>query len=119
MQYANTVHCQNSSLHSICIKPLTMNECSCQDYHQRQTLSEFSGNYSDVNITSLIFLAENHSLDSELYLSPAENLSLAIAKDEGDETVFIECTDQLGQFNISETAFVSMRAGCAFCWLQW
>ena len=72
------------------------------------SLSQFSEgdecNGSDSNI-SLIFLPGNHSLDRELYLSGAYNLSLS-AQTVG--MVFIECVNQLGRLNIRDTAFVSM-----------
>ena len=80
------------------------------------TLSQFAANYTgnDTNI-SLIFLPGNHSLDTELYLSRIDNVSLTkIMQD--DERVFVECRRYFGRFDISNTMFASVIglhfAGC-------
>ena len=76
------------------------------------TLAQFAANSTsylgnETNI-SLSFLPGNHSLNGELSLSRADNLSMTT--DIGSYgTVFIECDSQLGRFNISGTTFVTIK----------
>ena len=113
MQYADAEHGKE-----IYITP-SLIEC-----HQDccLTLSQFAEEYksngSDVSDTdiSLIFLPGNHSLDEELCLSAANNISMS-RYTQDTETVFIECTGQLGMFNISDTMVISVSGlhfvGCS------
>ena len=69
-------------------------------------------NFSNETNISLWFLQGNHSLDRELSLSRAENVSMMKdARDNG--TVFVECgsrnINQSGRFNISETKFAMIK----------
>jgi hypothetical protein len=77
-----------------------------------RTLSEFAANatsYFDNKINiSLSFLPGNHSLDEELSLTHAENLS-RIKVIEGNGTVFVACASQSGRFNISKTTFATIN----------
>ena len=75
------------------------------------TLSQFAANSSSYldNKTdiSLFFLPGNHSLNIELSLAYAH---ISVTNDgQGSGTVFIECVSQSGRFNISETAFASIK----------
>ena len=103
LQYVNALHCIE-----IYISPDTPSQYTQCHQNGCISLSEFSEghkcNDSDTNI-SLIFLPGNHSLDRELYLSGVYNFSMS-TQDVG--MVFIECTNQLGRLNISDTEFVSV-----------
>ena len=113
MQYADAVHGKE-----IYITP-SLTEC-----HQDCCLTlskfveEYKSNSSDVSDTdiSLIFLPGNHSLDEEVCLSAANNISMS-RYTQDTETVFIECTGQLGMINISDTKAVSVSGlyfvGCS------
>ena len=112
MQYTDTVHGK-----VICITP-SFNLAQC---HQDccLTLSQFAEKYksngSDTDI-SLIFMPGNHSLNEELHLSAANNISMSRSTQD-TETVFIECGGQLGMFNIGDTMVVSVSGlhfvGCS------
>ena len=66
--------------------------------------SKYQGNDTDI---SLIFLPGDHTLDTELSLTYADNYSLTTYMyPQGNETVFVKCISQSGKFNVSETAFV-------------
>ena len=76
------------------------------------TLAEIATNSTgylgnETNI-SLSFLPGNHSLDGELSLSHADNFSM-IKITGGNGTVFIECGNLSGRFNISETTFATIK----------
>ena len=81
------------------------------------TLSQFAAD-STSNETNLVlsFLPGNHSLDRELSLSHADNISMT--KDiRSNGTVFVECCSQSGRFNISEIVVVIVKGlhfiGCS------
>ena len=68
--------------------------------------SSYLGNETDI---SLFLLPGNHSLDNELSLAHADNVSMT--KDSQDnETVFVECASQSGRFSVRETTFVSIKS---------
>ena len=67
--------------------------------------TSYLGNETNV---SLFFLPGNHSLDGELSLSHADNFSMTKVIG-GNGTVFVECGNQFGRFNISETTFAMMK----------
>ena len=74
------------------------------------TLSQFiassSHNVSDI---SLLFQPGNHTLDGELFLTHANNVSMS--KDGLDnEKVFVDCSSSLGRLHISETFSVSINS---------
>ena len=76
----------------------------------RHTLSKFAAdpsNYTgnDTNI-SLVFLPGNHTLEGELFLYGANNLSM---ESHGNETVVIECASQSARFVVNETKIVSIK----------
>ena len=73
------------------------------------TLSQFAGNSShNETDLSLLFLQGNHMLDQELFLAHGHNFSMTkYAQD--DKKVFVECTSQLGRFDISEVIYVSIE----------
>ena len=76
------------------------------------TLSEFTAaNYSSSyhdNI-SLVFLPGNHSLDTELSIFGTDNFLMTknVPGDYG--TVFVECNNRSGRFDISETTSVLIK----------
>ena len=71
------------------------------------TLSQFAANSSNcTGNVSLIFLPGNHSLDSELKVSGADNFSM---KPRDNELVTIECKSQSGQFVVYDTTFTSIK----------
>ena len=77
------------------------------------TLSQFAANFSSYlgNETdiSLFFLPGNHSLDRDLSLTHADNISMT--KDSRDNgTAFIECVSPSGKFGISEINFASISS---------
>ena len=113
MQYAGAVH--GKEVHII----PSLTQCHQDCY---LTLSQFAEEYKsngsdaiDTDI-SLIFLPGNHSLDEELRLSAANNISMS-RYTQDTETVFIECAGQLGMFNISDTMVISVSGvhfvGCS------
>ena len=80
------------------------------------TLSEFAADTTsyignETNI-SLFFLPGNHILDRELalYLPHADNFSLTMTKVIGcNGTVFVECVNQSGRFNIIGSEFAAIK----------
>ena len=88
-------------------------------YDSCLTLSLFasistSDSFNETGI-SLFLLPGNHSLDRELSLTLVQSIS--IVKVAQEETVTVECTNQLARFRISETANISIQGlhfiGCA------
>ena len=82
--------------------PCPQNTSSCL------TLSWFAANssHNETDI-SLFILKGNHTLDQELFLANRHNISMSKYA-EDNETVFVECTSQLGRFYISQTISVSI-----------
>ena len=75
------------------------------------TLAQFAANSTsylsnETNI-SLSFLPGNHSLDGELSLTHADNLSMTKVT-RGNGTVFVECGSQSGRFSIRESALAAI-----------
>ena len=98
----------SSKEHYIMITPSLDSPCP-QNASSCLTLSQFAVNSShNKTDTSLLFLPGNHTLDQELLLAHGHNFSMnKYAKD--NETVFIECTSQLGRFDISEAISASIK----------
>ena len=73
------------------------------------TLSQFATNYShNETDISLLFLQGNHIFDQELFLVHGHNFSIGkYAKH--NETVFVECTNHLGRFDIKDTTYASIK----------
>ena len=76
------------------------------------TLAQFAADSisylgNEINV-SLSFLPGNHSLDEELSLSHADNLSMTKVIG-GNGTVFVQCGGLSGRFNISETTFATIK----------
>ena len=74
-------------------------------------LSQFTANSSsyhrnETNL-SLFFLPGIHSLDIELSVAHAVNLSM-VKSTQNNEDVFIECTSQSGKIDITEAIFASI-----------
>ena len=67
--------------------------------------TSYLGNETNI---SLSFLPGNHSLDGELSLSNADNVSM-IKGIEGNRIVFVECDNQSGRFSISEITFATIK----------
>ena len=67
--------------------------------------TSYLGNETNISLT---FLPGNHSLDGELSLSNADNLSM-IKGIEGNGIVFVECGSQSGRFSISEITFATIK----------
>ena len=91
------------------IKPSPLNLCPHDQFCI--TLSEFreldfSSHQGNI---SLIFLPGNHSLNGELSLSGSGSISMINDELKDNGTVIVECESQLGRFNISEIAFVTIR----------
>ena len=74
------------------------------------TLSQFAANIShNETHISLLFLPGHHTLDQELLLAHGHNFSMSkYAK--VNETVIVECINQLGRFDFSETISVSIKS---------
>ena len=76
------------------------------------TLSQFAANFSSYHSKNtnlfLIFISGNHILDIELSVAYADNFTMAVDAQD-NELVFVECTNQTGRFDISETTFASIK----------
>ena len=85
-------------------RPCPRNSSSCL------TLSQFAANSShNETDVSLAFLPGNHTLElSVLRLAHGHNFSMSKYAQE-NETVFVKCTSQLGRFDVSITAHVTIK----------
>ena len=96
----------NSSVHYI--KPSLDSPCP-QNASSCLTISQFAANSSHDKIDlSLLFLPGNHTLDQEVLLTHGHNFSMS-KYIENDETVFVECTSDLGRFDISKAITFSIK----------
>ena len=84
--------------------PCPQNSSSCL------TLSQFAANSShNETDLSLAFLPGNHTLELlVLQLAHGHNFSMSKYAEE-NETVFVKCTSQLGRFDVSITAHVTIK----------
>ena len=77
------------------------------------TLSQFAVSFNsyddnETNVT-ITFLPGNHILDRVLSFSHSSKVSMTKYV-EGNETVFVECSNNLGMFDVRETTFVSIKS---------
>ena len=91
------------------IRP-TLNSPCPQNVSFCLTLSQFAANsnHSETDV-SLLFFPGNHTLDHELYLAQGQNFSMSKCT-EDNEKIFVECTNQLGRFDISEAKYASINS---------
>ena len=85
--------------------PCPQNDFSCLTLSQFAAISNHNG--TDI---SLVFLPGNHILDRELRILLARGRIFSMSKYvEYNETVFVECTSDLGSFDISQAIFASIK----------
>ena len=98
---------KHSSCREHIIRPLLESSTCPQNSTSCLTLSQFATNSSqNESNTSLVFLPGNHTLEI-LLLAHGHNFSMSKYVQE-NETVFVKCTSQLGRFDISMTAHVTI-----------
>ena len=82
-----------------------------------QLTANSSGYFSNDTQVSILFLPGNHSLDTNISFNGFENISMiAYSQDNESQSVYVECQNQSGGFNVSETNFVLIQnlyfSGC-------
>ena len=74
------------------------------------TLSQFVANSShNETDTTLLFLPGNHTLSQELTLTDRHNFSMTKYAQDNEQTVFVECANHMGRFDISVVTSVSIN----------
>ena len=74
------------------------------------TLSQFAAtsSYNETDLLSLLFLPGNHTLNRDLLLAHVKSLSMT-KYGLDNETVYVDCSNNSGRFDISETISVSIN----------